>query len=61
MKDTERLAKMMTDLKQENERIKVELRNGCSACSGTGSSRDDKGYKEKFEALAEINHSWNFT
>ncbi len=58
VKGNERLAKMMRDLKQENERLKVELRNGCSACSGTGSSRDDKGYKEKFEALVEINHSW---
>ncbi len=48
----------MTDLKQENERLKVELQNRCSACSGTGSSMDDKGYKEKFEALVEINHSW---
>ena len=56
VRDKERLAKMNRDLKQENQKQGAELRNQRSDCSGTG--RDGKGYKEKFEALVEINHGW---
>ena len=43
-KDNERLAKMIRNLRQENE--------------STGTTGGDKGYKEKFQALVEINHGW---
>ncbi|CAB3990558.1 Hypothetical predicted protein [Paramuricea clavata] len=41
-KDNEKLAKMIRNLRQENE--------------STGTTGDDKGYKEKFQALVEINN-----
>ena len=56
VRDQERQTKMIRDLRQENEKVSNELRNRSSDCSGT--SRDGKGYKEKFEALVEINHGW---
>ena len=57
-RDQERQTKMIRDLRQENEKLATELRNRSSDCSGSGTSRDGKGYKEKFEALVEINHGW---
>ena len=56
VRDQERQTKMIRDLRQENEKLATELRNRSSDSSGT--SRDGKGYKEKFEALVEINHGW---
>ncbi|XP_028415488.1 TNFAIP3-interacting protein 1-like [Dendronephthya gigantea] len=60
VKVNERLAKMITDLKQENEELKSSLRNSKSSCTGehSGTTGDDKGYKERFEALVKINHGW---
>jgi hypothetical protein len=43
-KDNEKLAKVIRNLRQENDR--------------TGTTGDDKGYKEKFQDLVEINHGW---
>ena len=60
VKDNEKLAKMMRDLRLENEELNKTLRNRSSGCedSRSGTTRDEKGYKEKFEALVEINHGW---
>ena len=52
-KISERMAKMMRSLKQENERLRTELIS--KEAEGTGES---DGYKKKFEALVEINHGW---
>ena len=57
-RDQERQTKMIRDLRQENEKLATALRKRSSDCSGSGTSRDGKGYKEKFEALVEINHGW---
>lgn len=59
VKDNERLAQILRDLRQENDELR-RLRNRCSACSGSnsGTTGDDKRYKEKFEALVKINHGW---
>ena len=60
LKDNEKLAKMMRDLRLENEELNKTLRNRPSGCndSRSGTVRDEQGYKEKFEALVEINHGW---
>ena len=59
VKDNERLAKMLRDLRHENDELRT-LRNRCSGCpaSTSGTTGDNKSYKEKFEALVEINHGW---
>ena len=58
-KDNEKLAKMIRNLRQELESA-VELQHRCSGSSGShsGTTGGDKGYKEKFQALVEINHGW---
>ncbi|XP_028411121.1 TNFAIP3-interacting protein 1-like [Dendronephthya gigantea] len=58
VKVNERLAKLIIDSKQENEELKSSLRNSKSNCTGehSGTTGDDKGYQEKFEALVKINH-----
>ena len=60
VEDNEKLAMMMRDLRQENEELNKTLQNRSSGCedSRSGTTRDKKGYKEKFEALVEINHGW---
>ena len=60
VKDNEKLAKMMGDLRLENEELNKTLRNRSSGCSDSrsGMTRDEKGYKETFEAMVEINHGW---
>ena len=60
VKDNEKLAKMMRDLRLENEELNKTLRDRSSGCddSRSGTTRNEKGYKEKFEALVEINHGW---
>ena len=60
LKDNEKLAKMMRDLRLENEELNKTLQNRPSGCndSRSGTARDEKGYKEKFEALVEIHHGW---
>ena len=60
VKVNERFAKMISDLRQENGELKSSLRNSDSSCTGehSGTTGDDKGYKERFEALVKINHGW---
>ena len=57
VKDNERQAKVIRDLRQKNETPKSGLRN-TSAVSRSETVGNDKGYKERFEALVEVNHGW---
>ena len=60
VKDNEKLTEMMRDLRLENKELNNTLRNRSSGCSDSrsGMARDEKRYKEKFEATVEINHGW---
>lgn len=60
VKENERLAKMIGDLRQENEGLQTELRYCSSGSkeSRSGTTGDDNGPKEKFHARVEINHDW---
>ena len=60
VKDNERLAKMLRDLRHENDELRtLRNRSRCSDCPGYScSTGDNKSYKEKFEELVEINHGW---
>ena len=58
IKNTETLTKMMQDFREENEKLKSELRSVAVTSTGSAEeSREDK-YKKKFEVLLKINRAW---
>ena len=59
IKNNETLTKMMQDFREENEKLKSELRSMAAATSTSSAeeSGEDK-YKKKFEVLLKINRAW---
>ena len=63
VKNGERLAKIVSDLMQENERLRAEMQKSVSICTGakseaSGVSKELYTHEQKLEALTIINHTW---
>ena len=58
IKNTETLTKMMQDFREENEKLKSELRSVAATSTSSAEESGEDKYKKKFEVLLKINRAW---
>ena len=58
IKNNETLTKMMQNFREENEKLKSELRSMAATSTSSAEESGEDKYKKKFEVLLKINRAW---